>query len=71
VRIGQSGDSTLIFVFASSPEETVELAFPEGTLGDGVVDLLSDHELRVVGGDEGEARVILGPTDWGISVLRG
>jgi hypothetical protein len=71
VRVGRSGDHTLVFVFASSPEERVELAFPAGRLGNDVVDLLSDREISVIGGDEGEARVVLGPTDWGISVLKG
>jgi hypothetical protein len=71
VRMGHSGDHTLVFVFASSPEETVELAFPTGSFSGEVTDLLSDHEIRVIGGDENEARVILGPTDWGISVLKG
>ena len=71
VRMGRSGDQTLVFVFASSPDETVKLAFPSGGLSEGVTDLLSDHEIRIIGGEEGEVRVVLGPTDWGISVLKG
>ncbi len=70
VRMGHSGDHTLIFVFASSPEETVELAFPEGVLGDTLTDLLSGHQVRVIDKDS-EEHIVLGPTEWGISVLKG
>ena len=71
VRMGCSGDHVLVFVFASSPNETVELAFPAGALGDEVMDLINDQEVRITDGEDAEAHVVLGPTDWGLSVLKG
>jgi hypothetical protein len=60
----------VVFVFTPSPETQVELAFHPGTFGESVRDLLSGAEIAVTGSESAQT-VVLGPTEWGISVLVG
>jgi beta-galactosidase len=68
VRVGTSGERTLVFVFEPKGGSAVELAFPPGTFGQDAVDILSGETVPVRQVD-GEERVTTGPTEWGISVL--
>ncbi len=70
VKVGRSQARTLAFVFATRPEETVQLTFPEGTLGDEARDILNDRALKLKRSG-GKETVVLGPTPWGISVVWG
>ena len=68
--VGAQGERPLAFVFTPSPETNVVLAFRQGTFGERVVDLLSGDELPVRE-VEGQQRISLGPTAWGVAVLAG
>lgn len=68
VQMGKSGARTMAFVFAPTPDTPVEIALPPGSFNIPTVDLLSGTHVDIVT-LEGEQRITLGPTAWGISVL--
>ena len=60
----------LAFVMAPDPSATVTLQFLPETFTGPVTDLLTGNEVAVTETPRGQ-QVVLGPTDWGISVLAG
>ncbi|MCU0522773.1 MAG: beta-galactosidase, partial [Anaerolineae bacterium] len=67
---GQRAPRPVAFVFAPDPGARVEVVFQPGTFQGSVVDLLSGSEIPVTEADGGQT-IVLGPTEWGISVLVG
>lgn len=67
-RAGRSEGRSMAFVFAPAEASTVELAFPAGSLGAEVQEILGGETIPVQKGAQ-EERIVVRPNEWHMAVL--